>query len=82
MLPCRLTRLLHERSTQILIDLDEAARIATAQQASPVGLLRIYTNTVIDRFLAPMVAEFLALYPAVSVDLLAQRFAEHSKWMS
>jgi DNA-binding transcriptional LysR family regulator len=62
-------RAYHERSVQILADLDEADRIATAQQASPTGLLRIHTGTHVVRFLAPIVAEFLALYPAVSVDL-------------
>jgi DNA-binding transcriptional LysR family regulator len=55
-------RAYHERSVQILADLDEADRIATSQQASPVGLLRVYTGTPLVRFIAPMVAEFLALY--------------------
>src|ERR1700712_4763220 len=62
-------RAYHQRSTQILADLEEADRIATAQNATPVGTLRIYTNTHIVRFLSPVVAEYLALYPAVSIDL-------------
>ncbi|MDR3532894.1 MAG: LysR substrate-binding domain-containing protein [Rhodopila sp.] len=59
----------HARSMQILADLDEADRVATARNTSPVGTLRLYTSTHMVRFLSPVVAEFLTLYPAVSVDL-------------
>ncbi|HEY0184069.1 MAG TPA: LysR family transcriptional regulator [Rhodopila sp.] len=62
-------RAYHERSTQILLDLEEADRIATAHQATPTGVLRLHAGSAIVRFLSPVVTEFLALYPAVSVDL-------------
>lgn len=62
-------RAYHERAVQILAELDEADRLATAQQITPTGRLRVHTNSHIVRFLAPVVIEFLALYPGVSVDL-------------
>ncbi len=62
-------RAYHERSVQILADLEEADRIATAQHVEPAGVLRLYTNAQIVRFISPLVTEFLAAYPAVSIDL-------------
>jgi DNA-binding transcriptional LysR family regulator len=59
----------YERATQILADLDEADGIATALHATPRGTLRMHAGTHLVRFLTPVVAEFLTLYPAVSVDL-------------
>src|SRR3546814_885893 len=59
----------YERSTQILADLDEADRIAGAQQATPQGTLHLHTNTSVVSFLAPVVSEYMTLYPAVSVEL-------------
>ena len=59
----------YERCTQILAELDEADRMAGALQAMPRGMLRLYTGTHIVPFIAPVVAEFLALYPEVSIDL-------------
>lgn len=59
----------YERSRQILADLDEADQIANAQQATPQGQLRLYTSMVMARFLNAVIAEFTALYPAVSVEL-------------
>jgi DNA-binding transcriptional LysR family regulator len=38
-------------------------------QSTPRGTLRIYTNTHIVPFVAPVVAEFLNTYPEVKVDL-------------
>ena len=37
--------------------------------ATPRGTLKLYTSTRIVRFLSPVVAEFLDLYPAVSIEL-------------
>lgn len=59
----------YERCVQILGDLELADEVAGALQSTPRGTLRIYTATQIVRFIAPVVAEFLALYPAASVDL-------------
>jgi DNA-binding transcriptional LysR family regulator len=59
----------YERCTQILADLEQADQIAGALQSTPRGTLRLYTNTHILRFVAPVVAEYLALYPEASVEL-------------
>jgi DNA-binding transcriptional LysR family regulator len=62
-------RAYYERSRQILIELDDADLIASAEQAAPRGVLKLYTSMIMVRYLAPMVEEFLAAYPAASVDL-------------
>lgn len=59
----------YERSRQILMDLDEADRIADALHSTPRGTLRVYTNTHIVRFLSPVFDEYLSLYPGVSIEL-------------
>ena len=64
----------YERSTQILSDLEEADQIASASQSTPRGTLSLYTSTHIIRFIAPVVTEYLSLYPGVTVDL---RIGEH-----
>ena len=62
-------RAYYDRCTQILADIEQADDIAGALQSIPRGTLRIYTNTHIVQFLSPVVAEFLASYPDVQVDL-------------
>jgi DNA-binding transcriptional LysR family regulator len=62
-------RTYYDRCTQILAELEEADRLATAIQSTPRGTLRLYTATAIVRFIAPVVAEYLALYPDASVEL-------------
>jgi DNA-binding transcriptional LysR family regulator len=59
----------YERTTQILAELDDADRIAGALQATPRGVLRIHTSMNVVRFLSPIITEYLAANPAVSVDL-------------
>ncbi|AZO33978.1 MAG: LysR family transcriptional regulator [Mesorhizobium sp.] len=59
----------YQRSSQILADLDEADRIARALQATPQGKLRLHSSMSVVRFLAPVISEFVDLYPTVSVDL-------------
>jgi DNA-binding transcriptional LysR family regulator len=59
----------YERCVQILADIEQADDIASAQQSTPRGTLRIYTATHIVQFIAPVVAEYLAKYPEVKVDL-------------
>src|SRR6202166_4684684 len=62
-------RAYYDRATQILSDLQQANEFAGALQSTPRGTLRIYTATHIVPFIAPVVAEFLASYPDVKVDL-------------
>ena len=59
----------YERATRILTDLEEADSLAGALHATPRGTLRLHTSNNIVRFLTPVLAEFLTLYPAVAVDL-------------
>jgi DNA-binding transcriptional LysR family regulator len=60
----------YDRCIQILADIEQADDIAGALQSTPRGTLRIYTNTHLVQFLSPVVAEFLAAYPDVKVDLV------------
>src|ERR1700761_5848333 len=59
-----------DRATQILGDLEQADDVATALQSTPRGTLRIYCMTHIVPFVAPVVAQFLATYPDVKVELI------------
>jgi DNA-binding transcriptional LysR family regulator len=61
-------RAYYDRATQILTDLEQADDIASAQQSTPRGTLRVYTQTHMVPFIAPVVAEFLSIYPEVKVD--------------
>src|SRR5882724_2348207 len=62
-------RAYYDRCVQILADLEQADDLAGSQQSTPRGTLRIYTATHIVQFVGPVVAEFLAAYPDVKVDL-------------
>lgn len=62
-------RAYYERLVPILAELEEADRLAGMQHAVPQGTLRVHCNTALARFLAPVVGEFLGLFPEVSVDL-------------
>jgi len=59
----------YERCTAILAELEEADRAAGAAHATPRGTLRLYVQVHIAQFIAPVVSEFLSLYPATSIDL-------------
>ncbi|WP_426436878.1 LysR family transcriptional regulator [Bradyrhizobium genosp. P] len=60
----------YDRCIQILSDIEQADDVAGALQSVPRGTLRIFTNTHIVQFLSSAVAEFLATYPEVKVDLM------------
>jgi len=62
-------RAYYDRATQILTDLEQADDVASAQQSTPRGTLRVHTATHVVPFVAPVVGEFLATYPEVKVDL-------------
>jgi DNA-binding transcriptional LysR family regulator len=59
----------YERCLQILGEADEADQIAQALQSTPRGTLRLNTSVAIPPFLAPVVAEYTALHPEVSIEL-------------
>jgi DNA-binding transcriptional LysR family regulator len=58
-----------ERATQVLAELDEADRAASSLQTTPRGVIRLYSNAASIRFLAPLLADYQTLYPAVSLDV-------------
>jgi DNA-binding transcriptional LysR family regulator len=59
----------YERCSQILAELEEADRAASALQTTPRGRLRIHCHTVLVRFIAPLVAAYLQDNPEVSIEL-------------
>jgi DNA-binding transcriptional LysR family regulator len=59
----------YERSLQILAEVDDADNIAQSLQSTPRGILRLNTAIAIPPLLAPVIAEFAALYPDVSVSM-------------
>jgi len=61
----------YERSRQILLDLEDADRIAEALHTTPRGTLRLHSSMAMMRFLTPIVGEYLAKYPEVSVELIS-----------
>ena len=58
-----------ERCLQILAEADDADRVAQALQSNPRGTLRLNTSVAIPPFLAPVIAEFVALYPDVAISM-------------
>jgi DNA-binding transcriptional LysR family regulator len=59
----------YERCLQILAEADDADRVAQALQATPRGVLRVNTSVAVPPFLAPVIAEFVALYPDISLSM-------------
>ncbi len=59
----------YDRCSQILHELAEADEVARALQVMPRGQLRVFGQTGVGRFIAPVVADFLGRYSDVSVDL-------------
>ncbi|HEY4164883.1 MAG TPA: LysR family transcriptional regulator [Dongiaceae bacterium] len=59
----------YERCARILAELEEADGMAGALQSTPRGVLKVYTNTHILRFVAPIISEYCGLYPTVTVDV-------------
>jgi DNA-binding transcriptional LysR family regulator len=59
----------YERCLQILAEADDADQIAQALQSTPRGTLRLNTSVAIPPFLAPVIAEYAALYSDVAIEL-------------
>jgi DNA-binding transcriptional LysR family regulator len=63
-------RLYHERSRRILAEVEEARLSVTQLEAVPRGTLRLNVPVVFGRLhIAPALPDFLALHPALRVDL-------------
>ena len=59
----------YERSSAILMDLEEANEATGALSSTPRGPLRIHTNASMVRSLAPITDEFIERYPQVTISL-------------
>lgn len=60
----------YERGVRVLADLDEAERCAS-RQAAPRGRVRVNANVPFGhRFLLPLLPEFLARHPGITLDLV------------
>ena len=59
----------YERCLQILADVDDADQFAQALQSTPRGTLRLNTSIAIPPLIAPVIAEYVTLYPDASVSL-------------
>lgn len=63
-------RELHERALQLLRDAEEIEQIAKRSRAEPAGMLRIAASLPVGiHMIAPVLAEFCALHPKVTIDL-------------
>lgn len=63
-------RAFYERAARILADIEDAERNAGAGE-EPVGRIRLNTSaSYATHILAPILADFLALYPRVTLDLV------------
>jgi len=59
----------YERCLQILADADDADNVVQASQSTPRGKLNLNASVAIPPLLAPVIAEFTALYPEVSLNV-------------
>jgi DNA-binding transcriptional LysR family regulator len=59
----------YESCVRILADLDQADQVAEGLQSKPRGTLRLNTTPAMPAVLAPVIAEFVTLYPEASVNV-------------
>ncbi|HEX3950685.1 MAG TPA: LysR substrate-binding domain-containing protein, partial [Steroidobacteraceae bacterium] len=59
----------YERCMHILADMEEADSAVQAMHTKPSGILHLNVSISIPFFVAPVIAEFTALYPDVKVNL-------------
>jgi DNA-binding transcriptional LysR family regulator len=61
----------YDRCVRIIAELDDAEQVAEALQSRPQGTLRLNTAVAIPPVIAPVIAEFVALYPEAAVSITA-----------
>jgi DNA-binding transcriptional LysR family regulator len=59
----------YERCLQILADVEDADNVVQAAQAAPRGRLNLNASVAVPPLLAPVIAEFTALYPEVALSV-------------
>jgi DNA-binding transcriptional LysR family regulator len=70
MSPTEVGQAFYERCQRIVADLDDAERSVMELQETPRGLLRINAPmSFAIRYLAPVISDFMKLYPELEVDL-------------
>ena len=60
----------YDRCMHILADMEEADSAVHAMHAKPTGVLHLNVSITIPFFVAPIIAEFTALYPDVNVNMM------------
>lgn len=60
----------YDRAARIIAELDEAEGLASAQQSTPRGTLRLNTSVSLARLVTPLIGEYVALYPEVVFELV------------
>ncbi|HZB92295.1 MAG TPA: LysR family transcriptional regulator [Stellaceae bacterium] len=63
-------RAFYERTRRILAEIEEAEGLASAQQSTPRGTLRLNTSVSLARLVTPLITEYVALYPEVAFELV------------
>lgn len=60
----------YDRASRILGEVDEAESMASAQQSTPRGTLRLNISVSLARLVTPLIGDYVALYPEVSFELV------------
>lgn len=63
-------RAFYERCGRILAEIDQAESIASAEQSTPRGTLRLNTSVSLARLVSPLINEYVELYPEVAFELI------------
>ena len=63
-------RAFYERCIQILAEVEEAETAATDLHSTPRGTVRVNTSVALARLATPLIAEYVAIYPEVSFELI------------
>lgn len=62
-------RAYYDRCVNVLAELEDADQAAAALQMTPRGTLRMFAGVHVTRFIAPIVAQYLADYPEAGIQL-------------
>lgn len=63
-------RSFYDRSSHILAEIEDAESLASAQQSTPRGTLRLNTSVSLARLVTPLISDYVALYPEVVFELV------------
>jgi DNA-binding transcriptional LysR family regulator len=60
----------YDRASRILGEIDEAEGLASAEQLTPRGTLRLNTSVSLARLVTPLIGAYVALYPEVVFEVV------------